>query len=494
MSVLRRNVVWLLLSQGGTWIFSIITWIVVPPLLGEQLFGEISFVAAYAGIFELIAIFGTGSFLIKTVSRDPAARGHLLVNALSLKFVTALIASVMASGLGFALGFSQERMTLVFVFCAGIVLGSLNNVVLAALHGTQEIGRPAFWDVVQRFFGLVLGIGVLVAGGGVTAFAVTAVSVGVLPLIGNSWALRREMAAGGGLDPAVWRAITVGGAPFFALAGLNLLQGTIDVPMLEGLAGTDVVGWYTLALRWVTMPGLLATVAATAFFPALSAKGATVNEEFTRMANRCLHLVSLLAIPASVGIALIAGRFIALLYGGEFQQTVPLMRLLSLEVPLAAIDVVIGVVIIAADRQRQWVVVALVAAIFNPLANLVAIPLTADWYDNGAIGAAFTTVLTELIMFTGAMLLRPAGVFDRELRGVVGRIVLASAAMIPVVLLLRSVPLIVTVIAAAAVYAAASVALKTFDMEEIRQLGRQFKQRRRNEDRPEEREESGSPL
>ena len=212
------------------------------------------------------------------------------------------------------------------------------------------------------------------------------------------------------------------------------------------------------------------------------------------MANRCLQFVALLSIPASVGIALIAGRFIDALYDGEFQQAIPLMRLLSIEVPLAAIDIVIGVVIIAADRQRQWVIVALIAAIFNPLANFAAIPLTSEWYDNGAIGAAFTTVLTEFIMFGGAMILRPPGVFDRDLRRIVYRIVLASAAMVPVVLVLQDVPLPVTVLAAGVVYVLCSVMLKTFDVNELRDLRRQFRQRRGGSDQPQDREEFGAPL
>jgi O-antigen/teichoic acid export membrane protein len=355
------------------------------------------------------------------------------------------------------------------------------------------MGRPAFWDVVQKYLGTCLGIAILLAGGGITAYAIAGAWVAIIPLVANSFAMRADLAAAGGVDLTVWRRITIGGAPFFALAGLNLLQGAIDIPMLEGLAGTVPVGWYSLAIRWVSMPSLLAVVAATAFFPALSAEGASVNRAFTNMANRCLQLVALIAIPASVGIALIADRFITLLYGDEFQQSVPLMRLLSLEIPIAAINVVIGVVIIAADRQRQWVVVALLAAIFNPLANLVAIPWATDRFDNGAIGAAATTVLTELIMLAGAMKLKPAGVFDHELRRIVGRIVLASSAMVPVVLVLDDVPLFVTVAAAGAVYAVGAVALRAISGEELRQLRSQLARRRQGTP-VESTEESGSPL
>ena len=74
----------------------------------------------------------------------------------------------------------------------------------------------------------------------------------------------------------------------------------------------------------------------------------------------------------------------------------------------------------------------MIAAIFNPLLNLAAIPLTVQWFDNGAIGAATITVLTEVVMMIGAIYLRPAGVLDRPTARLLVRIVAASAAMVPV--------------------------------------------------------------
>ena len=492
MSRIRRNIMWLLLSQGATWIVAIVTTIFVPQLLGEQLFGELAFVAAYAAIFELVAIFGTGSYLVKSIARAPSLRGSLLYNALLLKIVTAVIVSAAAIVIGFALGFPRERMTLVIVFSVGIVLGTMINAVTAGLHGTQDMGRPAFWDVVRKYLAAALGIAVLLAGGGPTAYAIAGVCAAILPLGAMTLALRQDLAASGGLDLAVWRRLTIGGAPFFALAALNLLQGSIDVPMLESLAGTESVGWYTLALRWVSMPGMLAAVIATAFFPALSAQGATLNQAFSSMANRCLHFVALITIPAGVGIALIADQFIEFLYGSDFREAVPLMRLLSIEVPVAGINVVIGVAIVAADRQRQWLTVAAVAALFNPAANLVAIPWAVERFGNGAIGAALTTVITEMIMLTGAMRLRPSGVAGNELLRVIGRIVLAGAAMVPIYLLLADISWPVAIVAAAATYVGCALALRTVNFADLRELRGLLLRRRAKESSTEE--ESDAPL
>lgn len=489
MSVIKRNVLWLLLSQGATWIVAIVTMIVVPPILGERLFGELAFAMAYAGIFELVAIFGCGRYLTKSIARQPELRGQFVLNALALKLTMSILVGILAAAIGIVLGFSDQRMTLVLIFNVGIVLAAMDNAVNGGLFGSQQMGRPAFWDVVRTYLGAAIGITILAAGGGITAYAMAISWVVVVPLVGKSWALRTDLVNAGGLRLPTWWRLMVGGAPFFALAGLNLLQGAIDVPMLEAMSGTEPVGWYTLAIRWVSMPALLAVVAATAFFPALSAEGTSVNRAFTSMTNRCLHFVSLVAIPASVGIALIADRFIGFLYRGDFAEAVPVMRLLSLEIPLAAINVVVGSAIVAADRQRAWVLVALAAAIFNPAVNLVAIPWAEDRFGNAAIGAALTTVLTEVIMLVGAMKLRPSGVLDRTMRRTIGRIVVSSLAMIPVVLLLRDAPLVVAVIAGGATYGVCAVALHAVRADDLQQLRSQIV-RHRSKAEPEPDEES----
>jgi O-antigen/teichoic acid export membrane protein len=55
-------------------------------------------------------------------------------------------------------------------------------------------------------------------------------------------------------------------------------------------------------------------------------------------------------------------------------------------------------VLLAANRQMAWTWVMVGAAIFNPLVNLLLIPWTQHHYGNGAIGAALSLLLTELIM------------------------------------------------------------------------------------------------
>jgi O-antigen/teichoic acid export membrane protein len=315
-------------------------------------------------------------------------------------------------------------------------------------------------------------------GGSLLAYALVFNLACAIPLVAIFIYLRSTIRASARLDLTLWKNVLVGGFPFFILAALTIFYGTIDIPLLQAFAGDEEVGWYGLAYRWVSMPAFFAASVSLAFFPALSVEGVRPNDSFARLANRALYVVAFVAMPAGLGIALIANDFLTLLYGSEFEQAVPLMQLLALHIPIVGLDMVLGTIVVASDRQRQWVMISVAAAIMNPALNLAAIPFAARRFDNGAIGAAGVTVLTEVLIMLAALRLRPAGVLDRSTATLLVRILAASLTMAPVLLALADSPLAVRILAGALTFGVASLALGAISVREIRGFGTAFLHRR----------------
>jgi O-antigen/teichoic acid export membrane protein len=468
VNAIRRNLTWLLLSQGMTAGLSILLLLLVPRKLGDEAFGQLVFAGVYVSFFELVALLGTGAYLAKEIARETATVARYVVNALVMKvFVTTVLIAV-AIGLAAVAGFAEETVLLIVVACVSMLFNVLNSTIVGGLNGLQRMRGPAMWDVARSYVGGGLGILVLLNGGSILEFAVVYALAAAIPMIANGVQLLPQLRSREKLDVGLWRKIAVGGVPFFVWSALLVVYGTIDIPLLEAFSGNQAVGWYTLAYRWVSMPAFFAASVATAFFPALSADSVSVPYEFVRKANRALHFVALVATPAALGIALTASGFIDLLYGPEFHNVIPLMWILAVHIPIVGVDIVLGAVVAAADRQRQWVIVGVVAAVFNPLVNLAAIPLSDRYFGNGAIGAAVVTVLTELILLAGALVLRPRGVLDGATARTLGRIVLASLSMVPVLLVLRPAPLGLQIVAGIATYGVASLALGTVSRHDVR--------------------------
>jgi O-antigen/teichoic acid export membrane protein len=407
--------------------------------------------------------------------------GRYVVNTLALKLVLATGLIAVALGLAALLGFSNEMILLIGAFCVGLFFTSLNNVLMGGLQGLQRMGRPAFWEVVRSYVGSVLALLVLLHGGSVILYALAFSLATAIPFCANLANLWPDLRTHIRFDARLWRDVLIGGFPFFILSALTIVYSTIDVPILEAFAGDETVGWYGLAYRWVSMPAFFAASVSLAFFPALSVEGVGDRLAFARLANRALYVVCLVATPAAIGIAVIADDFLHLVYGDEFQQAAPIMRILAIHIPVIAVDMVLGTIVVAVDRQRQWVLLSVTAAICNPLLNLIAIPFTERTMHNGAIGAASVTVLTEIFIMVGALRLRPAGVLDRSATTLLLRVLAASATIVPVVLALGSAPLPIKIAAGVASYAVASLMLGTVSMQDIRGMGAGFFGRRQAE-------------
>jgi O-antigen/teichoic acid export membrane protein len=357
-------------------------------------------------------------------------------------------------------------------------VNALNSAIVGGLYGLQRMRGPALTDLARAYVAGVAGVVILYTTGSLRLMVLSAGLASLIPLFINLRLLWPEIRGRCRIDVSAWKLLLRGGLPFFIWAAVSTFYGTIDIPMLHAYAGDEVVGWYTLAYKWVNMPIFFASVVGTACLPALSAEGTRLSQSFTHLANRATYLVALVTIPAAVGLILVAQQLLDVIYHGQFDGAVPLMQILALQIPIVSLDIILGTVVIAVDRQRGWVIVAVLAALFNPLFNAMAMPVTEHLFNNAAIGASVATVLTEVVLMVGALILRPAGVFNRSTVGLLGRITAAACCMVPTVLVLGQVALPVKVVVGMLTFAVAAVAFRAVSPKEMRSMVLEFVRRR----------------
>ena len=469
-SVIGKNIVWLFMSQIATWLISVVLLVVAPDRFGAENFGKISFAIAFMGFFTLIGMLGTSSFLVRTVARDHTVVGPYIFNALLLKVTLAVALSGAALGLGAAFGYTDETMALLALGCGTLLCSLLSDTLLAGLTGMERMGRPALWSVVQVYAANVAALVVVLNGGGVIAFATVYTVGSIIPVIANATLLWPHLRGHLRVDFRLWKVIVLGGVPLLALSGLNLIYGSIDIPILKSISGNDAVGWYALAYKWVGMPVFISSIVVTAFLPSLSNLAVQSAEAFSSLTNRALRLVGFVSIPASMGIALTAHELLTMIYDTKYERAIPLMQILSLHIPLAAMDTVLATALIAADRQRKYLIVAAIAAVFNPALNFGLIHATQNSFGNGAVGAAIMTVATEVFIMAGALHFRVQGVMDRNTVGYLMRCLAAALLMIPGVWLVRDTNIVVMAVVGAVLYAAASFVARTVDVAEVKRM------------------------
>lgn len=469
MGLIAKNMAALLASQVATWVMALFMLIVIPQQLGDRQFGQLSVAGSLVAFFGLFATVGAGPFIVKQVARDPSRVGPYVFNALLMSLVLAVLLSGAAIGTAIVLGYPAETCIIVAVACGGMVLGTLNTAFAVGLQGQQRMRRPAAWAVVDRYVAGIAVVAALATGHGLLGVAMASSWTGWASLLGNGAQLFRQVRSGARLDLRLWRILAFGGMPFVLWSLVLMIYGSIDVVILSKMVGDAVVGWYAFAYRLVGIPVFLATIVVTASFPQLSAYAAIASPAFAALTNRGVRLVFFAGAPMAAGIALIAGDVITFLhYPSAFAHAVPLIRILALHIPVVGVTTVLGAALMACDRQKRWVIVGAIAAVFNPLLNWIAIPATSSAFGNGAVGASVITVATEFLMLSGALyLLRSRGVPDYQTLSYLARCAGACAMMACVVVLCRDLWLPGRILIGAIAYGLASAIVGTLPIAEL---------------------------
>jgi len=203
-----------------------------------------------------------------------------------------------------------------------------------------------------------------------------------------------------------------------SVAQINLLFDTIIASFLV----TGSVSWLYYSDRLVEFPlGVFGIALATVILPNLSKHHAQKSaESFNRTLDWSLRLTSLIAIPAALGLLLLAGPLLSTLFGyGEFSQHDTQMASLSLMAYALGLPAFIYIKVLAPGyyaRQdtRTPVRIGIQAMIANMLLNLLfVVPLVMLEFSGPHVGLALATAasayMNAFMLYRG---LRKQGVYQ----------------------------------------------------------------------------------
>jgi PST family polysaccharide transporter len=469
-----RNILALLINQLGTWTITLVLTFVVPPYLGVKLYGAYAFVLSYVGFFALLMTLGTGTYLTWRIAREPTEAARLTINTLVLQVPLGLLWIAVCLAVLPLMDPDPLLMQLAVIMIISTVLGALYGTCGSALGGLQNMRVPAMISLASNALATAMIVTCVVLHQNVILIAASGLSAQVVGMGVMLLYTQRTIHMHLHIEPRLWPVIVKGGVPFFTWSALLVFYGQIDVPMLKIMAGNSAVAWYSVALRIISIPVFIPTTITAAILPALSKEKSAQSQSFRDLASRSIHVIAAVNIPACAGTILLAPSLLRLLhYPTSFFQAIPLIQILAVNLPLVAIDMVLGTVLIGLGKQKAWTTVGVVAAVVNPIANLWAIPATQHAYGNGAIGASLTTVFTEVVMLVGGLYLCPRAVFTGWDMFYFVRCTVATAAMLPAVWALSHVPgigIIPAVVYGMVIYAFAAYTLQVVRNDDLKAL------------------------
>jgi len=236
--------------------------------------------------------------------------------------------------------------------------------------------------------------------------------------------------------------------------------------MLSVMSSPVVVGWYAVPTKLFTTLLFVPVIIATAWLPRLSAAFRESAATLRSVGKPALELVLVLSLPVAVGTALVAAPLIGDIYGAEFTPSVMVLVILALTLPPTYLNIMVNQLLVASNRQLSWTKVMVAAAIFNPILNLFLIRYFQSQQHNGAIGAALSLLVTEVVMaMVGLRLLPP--VLDAKSALRVLKACVATLGMAAVVWAASRYGLLIETVAGVLTFGGLAFAMRLLSVEEF---------------------------
>jgi O-antigen/teichoic acid export membrane protein len=389
-----RNAGWILVQRGlhagSGFVFAIL----VPRLMGPDIYGRYSLLESLSIWFLLLSSLSLTSVIGRYVPelilrQDNRGLGDLWSDLFTVRFASGVLAALLY--LGVTVLWLRDLTAMVLAIMAAMVsVRAIAELVFAAFVG---FGRAARWQVgetIRQWLSLGLVVPGFYLGGLQGAVLSLFVTELVVLALGIYW-LRPYM-TWPGLHLDVRRSLPYlqFGLVFFASDVLRTAMGASGQTLVRAVSGEYVQsGYFGLASRVLVTMSLAMPQIAMAFTPLLTTLHAQGQiEVLSRWLERLLKYLVLGGMVASFGVLLLADDLVPVVLGAEYGPVAANLKWLAMALPSMAVGQVARMVATVYVRPRT----VLVASAMQLLAFwLLGIPLVA-WL--GSLGSAITTVAT----------------------------------------------------------------------------------------------------
>jgi O-antigen/teichoic acid export membrane protein len=374
------GLIWLLASELSASVVGFAVMVQLARRLGPPAFARVEYATAVAAWLLVVVRGGVDVIVTREAARRPRLIGPLTEVLVGLRCAAAAFGYLLVLAVAAIVG--RERGAVVAV--AGLMLIPSAFVADAGLRATGRLGMLALGQGVRTAGYAVVALGLVRGPADVLRAAwclVAAEGLGALvPLLAHG-------AEHGLPRPRYRRRAWLVLAHRGAIAGLTRfgrvsLYGA-DLLALGWWAGAEL-GSYAAARRLVFGLVALGLVVPTAVAPAIARAWASGAPTARRMIADALAALWTVSLPASVGLALTADRWMPLLFGESYRQGGPWLALVAARLPWL-LTTSFDQAALVSCRRETWVLDQMVGL---SLLALAVVPLAAVWAGPWGVGWA----------------------------------------------------------------------------------------------------------
>ena len=439
---IMKNTFWLFIGQIFSRLIKLVIIVYAARVMGVSEWGTFSYVTSLAALFTVFMDFGINAVITRESSRDLSVQEKYFATALVIKVL--MYAAIVAFVFGVAPLFIKQAEVLALIPLVVIMLG---------IDGLRDFGATLSraWErmQVESMVQMVTNVSIVIFGFIALSFSKTAVAliwgyvagtfIGFLAAFYPFRAYVRN--AHKSFDKTLVKKIFMASWPFGMLAVMGIIMLNTDTVMVGWFGTIQDVGYYGAAQRVIQMVYLIPGLISIAFFPSMARLGSDGNR-MRVILEKGLSLLTMLAVPLTVGGVVLAWEAVNILYGAQYLYGVVAFRILSLTFLPVFLSAMFGNAVFALNKEKKLFTYVLLGVGGNFAFNLLLIPLL------GIDGAALSTVINQIIITVYLMRVMRTELHFRVWHQI-GKITAASAGMAVVLVVLREMNVNVYVIVGA---------------------------------------------
>lgn len=405
-----RGAVMSFVGQGATFALRLSSMVVLARLVTPEQFGLVGMVTAFTGLLGMV-MFGLPNAAVQSVTLSDALASSLfwlnLAVGAALATMTVVAAPLIA---GF---YGEPRLTWIGVALAAIFI--VNGAAAqhrALLQRQLRFAALVSIDIAALVVAAVAGISLGLAGFGYWALVAMAIAPPVTAMIGAFIAARwlpGPPRTGSGI-----RSMLRYGGIFTVNTIVVYLAYNVDKILLGRFWGAEVLGLYGRAYQLSNIPTEnLHSAMSFVMFPAL----ARVQDDPQRLRNyfvRGYAVFLAVVMPITIACGLFAADIVRVLLGPQWNEAVPVFRLLAPTILVFALINPMGYMLQATGRAARSLAMAFLIAPVVVIGYVAGLP-----YGPTGVALGFSTAMLILLvpcvtwakrgtLITGADLLRAA--------------------------------------------------------------------------------------
>ncbi|MBE6678507.1 MAG: flippase [Ruminococcaceae bacterium] len=385
-----KNAGWLIGGRVAQMLLSLIVGILSARYLGPGNYGVLRYGTAWITFFCAFSNLGINSVIVKELLDKPKEEGKTLGTALTLRFASGVLSSVIVIGCALVINYNEPvTIAVVALQSLGLVFNTF-ELINYWFQSKYKSKVTAIATLIAYAVASAYKLVLLAMGKDVRWFAF-ATSVDYIALALALWFAYKKN-KGPSLGFSLGRAKEILGKSYhYILSSVMVAAYTqTDKVMLKEMLDDAEVGYYSAASSVCSMWVFVLAAIIDSMYPTILKLHSSDKGEYEKKNKQLYAVVFYVSCAVSVFFFLFGDFAIQILYGSSYSSASGALKIVTWYTAFSYLGVARNAWIVSEGKQKYLKYMYLGAAIVNVLLNLLFIPYM------GASGAALASLITQI--------------------------------------------------------------------------------------------------